>query len=83
MRVGYSFDRDRLLGRFDETVRLTGLENISDVAKDIVIDLCVDPFIKQAALAEKYSLTKDELLEINNNLRDNQSVQKLITEYGP
>ena len=83
MRVGYSFDRDRLLGRFEETVRLTGLESISNVAKDIVIDLCVDPFIKQAALAEKYSLNKDELLEINSNLRDNQSVQKLITEYGP
>lgn len=83
MRVGYSFDRDRLLGRFDETVRLTGLDQIERTARNIVIDLCTNPFIKQSSIAEKYNLTKDELLDINQHLRHNESVQKLITEYAP
>jgi hypothetical protein len=38
MRVGYSFDRDRLLGRFDETVKLTGLDELETTARNIVID---------------------------------------------
>ena len=83
MRVGYSFDRDRLLGRFDETVKLNGLDGIGGIARNIVIDFCVNPFIKQATLAEKYKLSKDELLSINMNLRNNESVQRLITEYAP
>lgn len=83
MRVGYSFDRDRLLGRFDETVKLIDLYDIEDTARNIVIDFAVDPFIKQQDIAAKYDLSKYELLSINQRLRKDQQVQKLVTEYGP
>lgn len=80
MRVGYSFDKIRLLDKFENTVGLVGLDG---VAKDIVIDFCLDPFTKQETIAKKYNLTLDELLKINLQLRDNDAVQTLITEYAP
>jgi dTDP-4-amino-4,6-dideoxy-D-glucose ammonia-lyase len=80
MRVGYSFDRYRLLDRFDDTIGLNGLDGIS---RDIVIDFCLNPFTKQEELAKKYNLTKEELLKINQQLRTNDAVQNLITEYAP
>ena len=83
MRVGYSFDRDRLLGRFDETVKLVGSDDFQGVAKNLVIDFATNPFLKQQDIAAKYGLTKDELLAVNKRLREDQQVQKLVTEYGP
>jgi dTDP-4-amino-4,6-dideoxy-D-glucose ammonia-lyase len=80
MRVGYSFDRYRLLDRFENTIGLIGLDGVS---RDIVIDFCLNPFIKQEELAVKYKLTQDELLRINQQLRNNEAVQDLITEYSP
>lgn len=80
MRVGYSFDRYRLLDRFEDTIGLAGIDGI---ARDIVIDFCLDPFTKQETLSKKYNLTKDELLKINQTLRNNDAVQTLITEYAP
>lgn len=80
MRVGYSFDRYRLLDRSENTIGLIGLDGVS---RAIVIDFCLNPFIKQEELASKYSLTRDELLRINQQLRNNDAVQSLITEYAP
>ena len=83
MDVGYSLDRMRLVKKMNQLIDSTGLDHLTAVAKNMVIDFAIDPFIKQQDIARKYNLSKSELMAINDSLFQTPAVKDLIINHGP
>ena len=83
MEVGYSFDRARLITKFDQLVSADKLKHLGPVAKNIALDFSLDPFIKQRDIAKKYSLSSEELAKINDQLSNSPLIRDMIINHGP
>jgi dTDP-4-amino-4,6-dideoxy-D-glucose ammonia-lyase len=83
MEVGYSFDRARLITKFDQLVSADELKHLGPVAKNIALDFSLDPFIKQRDIAKKYSLSSEELAKINDQLSNSPLIRDMVINHGP